>query len=64
MSARTSHRRLSGVSRPRATPAAPRTTQPADLDLIAWTVVDRNGIQNVVYTLGSRPEGYTRATLA
>lgn len=57
MSARTSHRRMSGVSRPRATPAAPRTAQPTDLDLTTWTVEDPNGIEFTVQTLGGRPQG-------
>jgi len=58
MSAKTSHRRVQGTVK------LGGRVPPVELDMIAWTVTDSQGIPGTVYTLGEqRPEGYVSATL-
>ena len=58
MSAKTSHRRAQGSVKRGG------RTEHTELDMIAWNVIDAQGIMGTVYTLGAkRPEGYVSATL-
>lgn len=50
MSAKTSHRRAAQKVR------VAETFE--DMGLVAWRVMDVNGIWTVVHTLGARPEGW------
>lgn len=56
MSAKTSHRRAQGTVKRGG------RIEHVELDMVAWTVTDSQGIMGTVYTLGAPPEGYTHAT--
>jgi hypothetical protein len=57
MSAKTSYRRAQGTVKRGG------RTEHVELDMTAWTVVGSQGIEHVVYTLGTRPEGYRKVVL-
>jgi hypothetical protein len=57
MSAKTSHRRANGTAKRGG------RTEHVELDMTAWTVVGSTGIEQTVWTLGARPEGYGKAVL-
>ena len=57
MSAKTSYRRAQGTVKRGG------RTEHIPLDMTAWNVADSNGIEHVVYTLGTVPQGKGKAVL-